>query len=125
MCVVSSMSRKRPNSRYCGGACRQRAKRAGLAGRSGVVREPPPTDSPLIRVVTAELEAAGQADSWCGRAALLMAQRLSDPLCPSSAVVPLSRELQRTMEWVMRDVWRRRDPLDEVKRRRDSKRLSQ
>jgi hypothetical protein len=120
VCGVEHVAR-RPNSRYCGATCRQRARRAGMA-RAGVVRLPPPTDTPLLAAVQAELEAAGQADSWLGRAALMLALRLGDPACPTAAVAPLSKELTATMRVALKDVLVRADPLDELRRRRDGKR---
>lgn len=95
---------KRPSSRYCSDRCRQRAKRAGMAGTPGAARLPSSTDTPLIRAVTAELESAGEVDSWLGRAALMLALRLGDPACPSSAVARLSKELQATMAAALKDV---------------------
>ena len=114
---------KRPSSRYCGATCRQRAKRAGMAGTLGAAKLPPPADTPLFRAVTAELEAAGKADSWLGRAALMLALRLGDPACPSASVASLSKALRMTMAIAMEDVLVGADPLDELRTRRDRKRV--
>jgi hypothetical protein len=80
----------------------------------------PPIDTPLFRAVQAELEAAGRVDLWLGRAALMLALRLGDPACPSSAVARLSKELQATMAAALKDVVIV-DPLDELRVRRDRK----
>jgi len=41
-----------------------------------------------------------------------------------SVIAPLSRELQKTMQWIMRDVWPSVDPVDDLRARRDRKRMN-
>jgi hypothetical protein len=122
VCGVEYLAR-RPSSRYCSDRCRQRAKRGGTA-RPGAAKLPPPVDTPLLAAVRRELEAAGRADSWLGRAALMLAWRLGDPACPSAAIAPLPKELRFTMAVALKDVIVGADPLDEIQRRRELKRRS-
>jgi hypothetical protein len=81
--------------------------------------------SALVLAVTAELEGVGRLDSAYGVMAVLLAERLSSSSYVSGAgVVALSRELIKVMDVATRDTLSGPDPLDEVQRRRERKRLS-
>jgi hypothetical protein len=106
-----------------------RASRAGLSGPRRAVRHVDLVSSgpsALVQAVTAELERVGRLDSAYGVMAVLLAERLSASSYVSGAgVVALSRELIKVMDVATRDATAGSDPLDEIQRRREKKRLSQ
>lgn len=76
---------KRKSARFCGDTCRSRARR-GRQSTSG------DNDSDLTLQVIADLEAAGQLDSFHGRLAVQLARRMSEKSDSST-----SKELRTVM----------------------------
>lgn len=71
----------------------------------------------------AELDESGRAETYLGAAALALADRIDQ----STAVMgfaALVKELRATMDAALAGVQKAADPLDELKRRRDAKRVS-
>lgn len=107
--------------RFCNDTCRKRASRAKTAPVA-----PPPVaaagpSASTRDAVLAELEEACKQDSYLGRAALALADRIDQ----STAVMgfaALVKELRSTMEDVLAGVHVEQDPVDELRERRDGKR---
>jgi len=71
-----------------------------------------------VEAVRAELEAAGRADTYLGRAAAALAVRIDE----STAVMgfaALVKELRATMQAATEGVVVQADPIDELRERRD------
>ncbi len=125
---------KRPSSTYCGATCRQRAKRAGDAGRptkaipgtkpakaAKAVPLPPQTTG-LEAATRRELEQADRLDTMLGQTAIELARRISSSFETGSAVASLTKQLRETMAEALQGVAQAADPLDELRARRDGKR---
>lgn len=116
---------KRPNGKYCGPTCRQRAHRA-----------PKPTeaeqDAPVVTLPTpvveggtaastrAELDAAGRLDTAAGQAALTLARRIDD--CGSetgASLAALVKQHLATLQMATAGAERAADPIDELRARRE------
>jgi hypothetical protein len=127
VCCVPYVAQRR-TSRYCSGRCRVRACRAGLSGPGRPVRRVDLVSSgpsALVQAVTAELERVGRLDSAYGVMALALARALSSSSYVSgSSVAAMSRELIKVMDIAVEDALVGPDLLDEVRRRREGKRLS-
>jgi hypothetical protein len=127
VCCVPYVAQRR-TSRYCSGRCRVRASRAGLSGPGRPVRRVDLVSSgpsALVQAVTAELERVGRLDSAYGVMALALARALSSSSYVSgSSVAAMSRELIKVMDIAVEDALVGPDLLDEVRRRREGKRLS-
>jgi hypothetical protein len=126
VCLVEYSTQRR-TSRYCSERCKKRAQRGGLSApqRIRVAALPSDVPSALVEAVTAELEHVGRLDSVWGVMALSLARALSSSSYVSGAgVAALSKQLTAVMDVATRDTLVGSDPLDEVQRRRDRKRLS-
>lgn len=115
-----------PNRRWCSDRCRKRASRAGIASARTSPR-PPATPlrpvSGLLDAVTAELEAAKRLHTVGGQLALELARRITDAPPMNTGVAALSKQLTVTMAQALSGAERPgRDPVDQLKKRRDSKR---
>jgi len=95
-----------PRARYCGDACRARAryrrvKDSATADLFGLPM--PPESSDLADAVTAELQAAGALHTVPGVAALTIARRID--ACPESSagLATLTRELRACMAQAVAD----------------------
>jgi len=125
---------QRPQAKYCGATCRQRARRGGLAGAppaavaaaTAAVNtvESAGSSSGLIAAVTAELEAAGRLNTVAGQHALELANRIVNAPGMNTGVAALSKQLQAVLAEALRDAATSGavDPVDELKARRDAKR---
>lgn len=108
---------RQANSRTCSATCRSRKARGAA--------DPPAADSPLVRALARELEAAGKLDSLHGQQALALAARMSGAQT-SAGVASLSRELRTVMTAAIGSSSpTNADVIDELKKRRDAKRASQ
>jgi len=114
---------QRYQAKYCGDTCRKRAQRGGIAGKTESVA--PPVDrkvAGLIDAVTAELEAAGKANSVAGQHALELASRIVNAPGMNTGVAALSKQLQAVLAEALRGATHAANPLDELRARRDRKR---
>jgi hypothetical protein len=125
VCSVEYFAQKR-SARYCGERCKKRAQRAGLAAprKIRVITPLPDGPSALELAVERELEVADKQDSALGAMARSLAKCLADPNATGTSVATLSKELRRTMDLVRQGVTPADDPIDELRRRRDRKRLN-
>ena len=77
-----------------------------------------------METVRAELEVGGKLGTSLGAMCVFLAERLSaSTFHTGSAVAAVSRELRATMTAALADVRVANDPLDELRARRDRKRL--
>jgi len=107
---------KRPNSRFCGDTCRQRAKRSGVGQPSG-------PEGLAVRSHRAELEQMGLADGSEASVVLALAGIL-DAQKGAVGAAATAGLLLRVM-----DTLRQRQPaaktaLDELREKRDRKRVA-
>ncbi len=94
----------RVSSRYCGGTCRKRAQRSGVAASKDPARAPAPRAraprssgevSSVRAAVLAELKAAGKETSALGQQALTVASRLDASHAETgSSLAAVSKELR-------------------------------
>ena len=119
---------KRPNSKYHNDTCRKRGQRAPkvelslpelLVGLGSA-----PRDQPLVSALTRELEGAGRIDTFLGQAALELARRISSPHESGAGVASLVKQLRETMADALKGAATADDALDELRKRRDSKRAT-
>lgn len=115
---------QRPQSRYCSGTCSKRAQRGGIArGKTPPPATPLRPVSGLLDAVTAELAAADRTNTVAGQLALELARRITDAPPMNTGVAALSKQLSATMAQALSAAARPgRDPVDQLKKRRDSKR---
>ena len=114
-----------PNRRWCSDRCRKRASRAGIASTRTTSRPPAPLRpvSGLLDAVAAELAAADRTNTVAGQLALELARRITDAPPMNTGVAALSKQLSATMAQALSGAGRpARDPVDQLKKRRDSKR---
>jgi hypothetical protein len=83
----------------------------------------PGHESPLVRTTRQALEDAGVLDSVAGQQALLLATRMTSPHETGAAVASMSKQLQAVVAEALKSV-KLRDPLDELRLRRDAKRVA-
>lgn len=125
-CGIDITDAQKPNRRWCSDRCRKRASRAGIASARTSPR-PPATPlrpvSGLLDAVTAELAAADRTNTVAGQLALELARRITDAPPMNTGVAALSKQLSATMAQALSAAARpARDPVDQLKKRRDSKR---
>lgn len=77
----------------------------------------------VLGSVRKELDAIGKAETPSGAAALVLAARLDAGEDPGSAMAALAKELRATMLELTRTAPAAKDPVDELRKRRD-RRLS-
>jgi hypothetical protein len=135
---------RRQSSRYCGSDCRVAAHRQAKRGDDVAPKPKPkpapePVDAPVppeptpeptpgaVRAATlAELERAGRVDTPAGQTALALAELIdAPPPLTWSSVAGWAREHRASLAEALRDVKpaAARSTLDEIKARRDAKRL--
>lgn len=110
-----------PRSKFCTPKCRRRAhdrRAAGEAPEPVVVDDETP--GPVLAAALAELEGAGVASTTLGRAALALARRLDAGEDVGSSMAAASRELRTLLELLTGDAQGERDPIDELKARREA-----
>lgn len=112
----------RRSSRFCSDRCRMRYKRSPLA----VLGVPHPSRDGRVGDLEAatgrELRAVGAVDSPEGQLALVLARRMESPAESGGSVASLSKELRRVMAGMTNE--QEFDPLDELRLRRDRRRLA-
>lgn len=111
------------DQRFCSAKCRKAAfvHRQQSAGTvTERVESPSGRPKSTFDAVLAELTTAERADSYLGRAALALAQRI-DASTAVMGFAALVKELRSTMDAALVGVARVADPLDELRTRRDRK----
>lgn len=124
---------KRSTAKFCSTRCRTaatRARQTGTAPVAPVALVTPPTppadedapaaESGIVEAAREELEQAGVLNTPLGQAAMLLAQRLTNPFETGSAIASLAKQWQAQHEAALNSV-KRADQMDEVTRRRDEK----
>jgi hypothetical protein len=106
--------------RYCSSVCRQTAYRER---KRHVAVLPPAADVSTVAAVRAELVRASRVDTYLGRAALALADRI-DSASAVMGFAALVKQLQSTMDAALEGVPAAADPLDEVRAARDRKMAS-
>lgn len=116
---------KRSTAKYCRSGCRVRATRKRASEPAEVVElgpsEPAVDESPLVKAVRLELEAAGRLESSLGQQALELARHMASPFDTGSARASVSRELRAVMDAALADAPKAADALDELALRRRDK----
>lgn len=125
----TALEAQKPNRKWCSDLCGKQTRRRRSSEASGpvMVAIQPAGDGELslLGAVRAELEAAGMVGTSLGQLALLLAERLSGPGGSASGMAAVSRELGRVLALLRgATVAAPVDPLDELKKRRDAKRLA-
>lgn len=115
---------RRKDSRTCSPACRQRRGRGAKPAPDLYV----PADNPLLIATKRELEAAGKLDTRLGQQALVLAARVAGSET-NAGIAALSRELCMVVAEAIGGrgsaAPRPPDAIDEVRARRDVKRMAQ
>lgn len=115
-----------PNRRWCSDRCRKRASRAGISSSRTSPARPPAAPlrevSGLLDAVTAELTAAERINTVGGQLAIELARRIADAPPMNTGVAALSKQLTAVMAQALTGAKPTRDPVDELKKRRDRKR---
>jgi hypothetical protein len=75
-------------------------------------------------VTARELEDAGRLDTVFGQAALVLARRIESPMETGSSIASMTKQLRETMVDALKGAAVAADPLDEIRARRDSKRIA-
>jgi hypothetical protein len=114
---------KRPSSKYHNDTCRKRAQRSPSQATKPSVRVAH-LPAGLESVTMRELETAGRLDTVLGQAALVLARRLESPHETGASVASMSKQLRETLVDALKGARQVADPLDEIRARRDSKRLT-
>jgi len=118
---------RRATSRFCGGTCQKRAERARAAGMRLPAANLGDHDAPpslLVEAVTRELDEVGRLGTVGGQMAVLLAHRVASRRETGSATAALAKQLHLTMTEALGGVAKAADPLDEIRARRDAKRLA-
>lgn len=121
---------KTARAKYCGATCRSRKNRGAVPAAnlpfagSGVPSDDQGSDEPrLVKAVRTALESAGRLESFAGQQAMHLAEQMSSNKV-AIGVAALNKELTATMDRALANTTKADDPVDEVKARRDAKRLA-
>jgi hypothetical protein len=87
------------------------------------VLPPAAGEAPLVAATRRDLEDAGVFDTVAGQQAILLATRMTSPHETGAAVASMSKQLQAVVGEALKSV-KLRDPLDELRQRRDSRRVA-
>jgi hypothetical protein len=112
---------RRPQAKYWGPTCRQRARR-GVAPPVADVVPLPVAGGDLVAVVTAELVAAGREHTALGALAIRLAKQMAI-FNTGGGLASLSKELRAVMSAALQNAAVAADPVDELMARRDAKRM--
>ena len=104
------------HAKYCSTLCKRRGQRG--QGLQGATVAPEPA-SRLVEVVR---RAAGVEETFLGQLAVELAAAMSSPMSSPSATASLSREFTRVVGAALASTTKP-DLIDELKARRDAKRL--
>lgn len=110
---------KRSTAKYCGGRCRQQARRRATPAEAAAAA---PNLPRIVELVTQELESLKKTDTVLGAQALELALRMTSMRDTGSAIAALSRELDRVMLRLRSGVAKQEDEVASARRRRDEKR---
>lgn len=122
---------KRPGAKYCGDRCRKRAQRnPGLRAAPvtpAAVEEdgPAPAGTCLADAARSELAAAGRVETAAGQVVLALARRIDAATAQEmgSSLAALTKEFRAALTEAVADAVQAEDPVDELRAKRDSKRL--
>lgn len=127
-CVVCSrpFEALRPQGKYCGATCRQRARRAAPVPPptpidGGAAGAGPDVGEDVVSSVLAELTAAGRQNTALGVLAVQLAQRMTQ-FDTGGGLAALSKELRAVMAAALQEAPASADLIDELRARRDAKR---
>lgn len=125
LCAVCSapFEAQRPQAKYCGETCKKRAQRGGIAEPQVPATEVKPA-SGLLDAVTTELTTAGRLNTVAGQHALELAGRIVNAPGMNTGVAALSKQLQAVLSEALRGSSEKANPLDELRARRDLKRVA-
>lgn len=121
-----SLEGRRSDARFCSDRCKDRIKKR--LQRGSVVPMPARAhggdeESPLVRSLLAELEAAGRLDTTDGQHAVLLTRRLvAAERDTGSAVASLSKEARAARLEALKGAQVAQTALDELRARRAAKR---
>ena len=114
---------KRPNSKYHNDTCRKRGQRAPKK-LLPIVGEMPLAVSSLVTALERSLDEAARLDTWEGQSALELARRISSPHESGASIASMTKQLRETMADALKGAATADDALDELRKRRDSKRAT-
>jgi glycerate-2-kinase len=114
---------QRMTSRFCSEDCRKRNHQSKpRAPESPIVAVDNPES--ILATTRAQLEAAGRVDTPSGQVALLLAARLDANVRESGmGIAAIVREHSRTLAEALKNAKQAADPVDELRERRDSRRV--
>lgn len=128
---------KRQVARFCSVACRNAAAAARAKGQPEakvIAAKPkrtrkaaaPEPDAPVgaLGAVLTELRAAGRLESSAGQAAVALARRIDDGAESSAGLAALTREMRAAMAEALARAEAAGDALDELRARREARRVS-
>lgn len=124
LCAVCAtpFEAQRPQAKYCGATCRVRANRAGMSASAKPVIAVDNSGTDLVSAVTAELTVAGRESSALGVQAIAIAERMTR-FDTGAGLAALSKELRAVMASALQNAATVADAVDELKARRDRKRV--
>jgi len=120
----SAYEARRPNHRFCSTACRVRHHQKGLSGPPVVAAKRPAAPSGLVAAVKRELDAADRSHTALGETAVALAESLVSSYSTGAAKAVLSKELRSVLAEALEGASVAADPVDELRRRRDLKRVA-
>lgn len=131
---------KRQVARFCSVACRNAAAAARAKGqpeakvvpakpkakrtRKAAGLEPEAVPTGALGAVLDELQAAGRLQSSAGQAAVALARRIDDGAESSAGLAALTREMRAAMAEALSRAEATGDALDELRARREARRVS-
>lgn len=126
---------KRQVARFCSVACRNAAAAARAKGQpeAKVVpakpkrtakAKPEAVPTGTLGAVVDELQAAGRLQSSAGQAAVALARRIDDGAESSAGLAALTREMRAAMAEALSRAEATGDALDELRARREARRVS-
>lgn len=75
----------------------------------------------VTAAVRSELKDSPRKDSALARTCLVLAERLDDPETPATAVAAMAKEIRAVLAELDRDAGAVKNPLDELKARREER----
>lgn len=121
-------------ARFCSVKCRTQATRARAAGQPEsltpakpkriVKAKPEAVTTGALGAVLDELQAAGRLQSSAGQAAVALARRIDDGAESSAGLAALTREMRAAMAEALSRAEATGDALDELRARREARRVS-
>lgn len=107
----------RSTARFCSDRCRQRSRRAPAA-RAAVSTD---EESPFEKATRGELAKLNAVESMLGQQVLTIARRMGRGAETGASITTLSKEHSRLMGLIASSGGKSRDPVDEMRERREQK----